>query len=303
MSAITLRQIREDPARGGLFGLLNEYIQPGSTTPASRAALSFAQGLVGGEGVHVDEAFLWRFWDDVFDVAAQIPHDHPAQDRLAAFARELALVPETGDVVWESRVWTDLPLLGAAIREHLDSAAFSTTSKSTSTNHSARVSFHAFVARLLHAGVSPGSETTAIWMLRDALEEEKEKEKGKDEGSNDTADDEDLMTAAVYIEYAGATFVQALALQPEPRLDEGQRRSLRGGRLWEKEWDKEVKEEGEEGEKVGGEKSGLTARRWAFWGQRFRERAGDEATAHEAKDLALHAARLIEVWAQTRLAA
>lgn len=95
MSAITLQQIQDDPDRKDIFGLLNEYIQPGSTTSASRAALSFAQGVK-----KPDEAFFWRFWDDVFDVAAQIRHDHPAQDRLVAFARELALVPETGEKVW-----------------------------------------------------------------------------------------------------------------------------------------------------------------------------------------------------------
>lgn len=98
MSAITLQQVREDPDREDVFGLLNEYIQPGSATPASRAALSFAQGV---QSTPLDEAFFWGFWDAVFDVAAQIPHDHPAQDRLVAFARELALVPETGDKVWE----------------------------------------------------------------------------------------------------------------------------------------------------------------------------------------------------------
>lgn len=116
-------------------------------------------------------------------------------------------------------------------------------------------------------------------MLRDALEQPQPgKGKGKDASS-----DRDLMIAAMYIEYAGATLVQTLALQPGPRLDESQRRILRGGELW------------------AGE-SGLTAARWAFWGRRFRERAGEQATGQEAKDLALHAARLIEVWAQTRLA-
>lgn len=113
-------------------------------------------------------------------------------------------------------------------------------------------------------------------MLRDALEKKQQQRR------EDADADVDLMIAAVYVEYAGATLAQALALQPEPRLDEGQRRSLRGGEL------------------CAGE-SGLTPRRWAFWGRRFRERA-DDAKAAEAQDLARHAARLIEVWTQTRLA-
>jgi hypothetical protein len=128
------------------------------------------------------------------------------------------------------------------------------------------------VARLLHAGISPGSETTAIWMLRAALEQPT---------GNGGDFDRDLMTAAVYIEYAGATLVQTLALRPEPQLDETQQRMLKGGELWKG-------------------KSGLTPERWAFWGKQFRELAGN-ATGEEAKELAVHAARLIEVWSQTQL--
>ncbi|KAJ3570320.1 hypothetical protein NPX13_g5767 [Xylaria arbuscula] len=96
MSAITLRQIEEDPNRKDIFGTLNGYIQPASTTSASQAASSFAQGVRT-----YNEGFFWGFWRSVFDVAEQIPHDNPAQDKLAVFVRELTLVPETGDKVWE----------------------------------------------------------------------------------------------------------------------------------------------------------------------------------------------------------
>ncbi|KAI0971010.1 hypothetical protein F4678DRAFT_435371 [Xylaria arbuscula] len=265
MPAITLRQVQKDPNRKDIFGILNDYIQPGSTTTVSQAATSSTQSVKTP-----DEGFFWEFWDSIFDVAQQIPHSDPAQDKLALFVRELTLVPETGDQVWERRVWTDLPLLGPSAREHLEGI----------TADAAGVSFHAFIARLLHAGVSPWSETNAIWMLRRALEEEKA-ESYRDSGEFD----HDLATAAVYIEYAGATLVQKLALRPEPQLDEAERRSLRGGELWDK------------------DASGLTADRWAFWGKRFRELGGDKARGAETKELALHAARLIEVWAQTRLSA
>ncbi|KAI0406963.1 hypothetical protein F4802DRAFT_555159 [Xylaria palmicola] len=257
MPAITLQQIQDDPGRKDLFGILNGYIQPESATPASKAAASFTHSVQA-----TDEDFFRGFWADVFSVAEQIPHDSPAQDKLAALVRELTLVPETGDTVWEARVWTDLPLLGASIRDHLDRVPAT----------GARVSFHALVARLLHAGVSPGSETTAVWMLRDALEQD---------GAAGPGADLALMTAAVYVEYAGATLAQTLALRPAPALDDAQRRLLRGGALWK-------------------DKSGLTVDRWRFWGQRFRARAAS-ATAPEARGLALHAARLIEVWTETRL--
>ncbi|KAI1311106.1 hypothetical protein F5Y03DRAFT_321422 [Xylaria venustula] len=263
MPTITLQQVQEDPNRNDIFGILNEYIQPESTTTVSQAATSFTQTVKTP-----NEGFFWGFWNSIFNIAQQIPHSDPAQDKLVLFVRELTLVPETGDKVWEARVWTDLPLLGASIREYQDRVIKDTT----------RVSFHAFVARLLHAGVSPGAQTQAIWMLRDALEQEARPDRDAGEEL-----DRDLATAAVYIEYAGATLVQQLALQPEPQLDEAQRRSLRGGELWNK------------------DASGLTADRWAFWGRRFRELGGDKARGAETRELALHAARLIEVWAQTRL--
>ncbi|KAI1368229.1 hypothetical protein F5Y08DRAFT_11401 [Xylaria arbuscula] len=272
MSAITLRQIEEDPNRKDIFGTLNGYIQPASTTSASQAASSFAQGVRT-----YNEGFFWGFWRSVFDVAEQIPHDNPAQDKLAVFVRELTLVPETGDKVWEARAWTDLPLLGASIREHLDEVS----------GTEARVPFHAFVARLLHAGISPGSQTTAIWMLREALEQEDTtttttKPTGDDNDDNGNQQfDRALMSAAVYIEYAGATLSQKLALQPEPQLDEAQRRVSKGGALWK-------------------DKCGLTPDRWAFWGRRFEEQ-GSKATSAEARELALHAAKLIAMWAQTRI--
>ncbi|KAI0854774.1 hypothetical protein F4860DRAFT_507974 [Xylaria cubensis] len=261
MSAITLRQCEEDPNRKDIFGILNKQLQPGNTVPVSQAATSFTQSVK-----KPDEKFFWGFWNDIFDVAQQITYSNPAQDKLVQFVRELTLVPETGDKVWEARVWTDLPILGAAIREQLN----------REVAEDAQISFHAFVARLLQAGISPGSETTAIWMLRDALEQNVTST-GK--GGDDI--DRTLKTAAVYIEYAGATLVQKLALQPEPQLDETQQRMLKGGELWKG-------------------KSGLTMDRWKFWGKRFREQA-ENATGQETKDLALHAAKLIEVWTQTRL--
>lgn len=96
MSAVKLQQIQEDPDRKDVFGVLNKCIQPDSATPVSKAAASFAQDVKAQ-----DEKFFWGFWNDVFSVAEQIPHDNPAQDKLAVFVRELTLTPETGDTVWE----------------------------------------------------------------------------------------------------------------------------------------------------------------------------------------------------------
>ncbi|KAI0202601.1 hypothetical protein F4808DRAFT_458772 [Astrocystis sublimbata] len=255
MAPTTLRVHQDDPNVQENFGILINHIQPSSTASASQSVTSFTQSVK-----KPDEDYLWKFWEGVFDVVQQIPHSDPAQDKLVAFLRELTLTPETGDRIWEeARIWTDLPLLGPSIRHSLDRDILVAE----------QVSFHALVARLLHAGISPGSELTALWMLRDALE--------KDGDDIDRA----LKIAAVYIEYAGATLVQTLKLQPEPQLDETEQRMTKGGELWKG-------------------KSGLTADRWKFWGKRFREQA-EKATEQEAQESALHAARLIEVWTETRL--
>ncbi|TGJ78853.1 hypothetical protein E0Z10_g9911 [Xylaria hypoxylon] len=259
MAAITLQQIQEDPDRKDIFGILNEYIQPESTTSAGQATFAFVESVKVA-----DEKFFWAFWDDIFNVAEQIPHDNAAQDKLAAFIRELRLGPETGEKVWDARVWIDLPILSAAIREHLDQVDVG----------DARISFHAFLARLFHAGVTPATETTAIWILRDALEKEVKP------ADDESAFDNDLAIAAMYIEYAGATLVRKLALNPNPVLNNDFRRLLRGGELW--------------------EGSGLTVDRWTFWGKRFEELA-DTATSEETKELALHAAQLIVAWFETQL--
>jgi len=96
MPAITLKQVQEDPNRDDIFGVLNKYIQPDSAISASQAASTFSQS-VKAQG----EDFFWKFWKDVFSVAQQIPHDNPALDKLTLFVRELTLVPETDDKVWE----------------------------------------------------------------------------------------------------------------------------------------------------------------------------------------------------------
>ncbi|KAJ8120313.1 hypothetical protein ONZ43_g2950 [Nemania bipapillata] len=97
MSAVTLQQMQEDPGRKDIFGILNPYIQPTSTISVTQVATSFTQGVETP-----NEPFFWLFWYNIFSIAEQIPYGNPAQDRLVAFVRELTLVPETADKVWEA---------------------------------------------------------------------------------------------------------------------------------------------------------------------------------------------------------
>lgn len=173
----------------------------------------------------------------------------------------------------KSRLWVELPILGAAFREYLNGPGQSDVEEEQARIDRAWVRFHAFSAKLMGAGVIH-FDNQPIWMLREALEEEKKSPKS-------TAMERDLMTAAMYIEYAGPVLVESLVANPNPELNDQLRRSLRGGSLF------------------GGE-PGLRLERWAFWTKRFREEA-EKASSGEAKETALHAARLMEVWRETRL--
>ncbi|KAI1488745.1 hypothetical protein F5X96DRAFT_58314 [Biscogniauxia mediterranea] len=287
---ITLREVQEQPDRKDLFGILNAYLQqPSSTTSAAADAAAAFAALPRT----LDEEFLWGLWKDVIRVAEQLPHDHPAQDRLVLFVRELTLLPDTGVLVWDVPIWSGLPVLPAALREHLNGPARSPDPAEQARIDAAWVSFHAFAARLLHAAVLPSSdETTAIWMLRAALEEGDAKAR-------------DLATAAVHILYAGPHLAHLLAARPEPALDESARRMLKAGSLF--------RASGLAGAGTGaGAGAGLVRERWDFWAARFRELAGREteaesesesesAASKEARRLAARAARLMEVWTQNLL--
>jgi hypothetical protein len=115
--------------------------------------------------------------------------------------------------------------------------------------------------------------TPVIWMLRDALEDERE--------AKTAALDRDLMTAAMYIEYAGAILVEAIIRTPHPTLGEADARMTKGGPLYKGE-------------------PGLRAERWLFWLNRFKEEASRTST-EEAELISLRASRLMEVWVEKRL--
>ncbi|KAI1337629.1 hypothetical protein F5Y15DRAFT_417772 [Xylariaceae sp. FL0016] len=268
-SQITLKQAKVGADSDSIFSILNEYISPTSSTTAPKAVAAFT----GRDDRTYDEAFMWEFWKNIISVAEQLPHDHPAQDKVVAFVRELTLVPDTGVKVWDQRVWTDLPILNAAIREHLNEPRVPDDAEERKQLTKRRVNFFAFEARLLHAGIY-FSENTPVWMLRAALEEEGITSK---ESAGDGPFERALMIAAVYIEYAGPTLVRLLEVNSEQALDERQKRMLRGGELFKG-------------------PSGLSGDRWAFWTTRFGE-LGEKATG-EARDMAVRAARLMEVWSR-----
>lgn len=82
---------------------LTEYLQPNSTTRTEAAAKSIdtLSPLKQEDGEPSStEDFVWGFWDDIDQIARQIPHNHAAQDKLVDVIRELKALPPTTITVW-----------------------------------------------------------------------------------------------------------------------------------------------------------------------------------------------------------
>ena len=86
-----------------VFDVLNHYLQPDSTvspesaamaidnlTPMKRRAVQEA-----GENVEEPESFLLELSSIFIEIAKQIPHDHPSQERYIQFFKYLSSLPPT----------------------------------------------------------------------------------------------------------------------------------------------------------------------------------------------------------------
>ena len=298
MANFTLQQndaAGKEAISGDLFNIFSDFLNVESSTSAAKAAQAvskLAPTLKDGSK-SLEDGFFFSLWKDVIRIAEQIPHDHPAMDKLVKFMRELTLLPDTGLQVWDvspahpspreqeamtnktpkTRLWTELPVFSAVCREHLNGPGTSKDAEEQAQIDKRWVRFHAFSARLFGAGVVD-STNQIIWMLRDALEEDT----GKKSAS---ARDRDLSVAAAYIEYAGPLLAEAVVRTPTPSLSKEDERLLRGGPLY-------------------SGPAGLQSERWLFWLRRFREVA-EGAAGEDAKALALRSARLMEIWVERRL--
>ncbi|OTB16237.1 hypothetical protein K445DRAFT_97872 [Daldinia sp. EC12] len=274
-------ELQQQNIKGGIlsneaiFNTLNDYLQLDSSVSAAQVATAISKLAPEPENGSktLSDGFFFSLWQDLISIAEQIPYGHFAQDKLVKVLRELTLLPDTGITVGESRLWIDLPYLGAAFREYLNGPARSKVKEEQLRIDQAWIRFHAFSARLMGAGVIHW-QNQPIWMLRDALEEEKNSPKSSDL-------DRDLVTAAMYIEFSGPVLVEALAANPAPELSNENRRLLKGGSLFHGE-------------------PGLRLDRWSFWTRRFKEEA-EKTSTEEARGIALRVARLMEVWSETRL--
>ncbi len=111
-----------------VFDILNEYLQPSSATSPTAAAQKidslFPLNREEQGKKEEPESFLWEIWELFGRVAQQIPWKHPSQDRLAELVKALCDLPSDMKVeIWgkDSRIWQDLPLLGPALTEMMNS--------------------------------------------------------------------------------------------------------------------------------------------------------------------------------------
>ncbi|OJD33080.1 uncharacterized protein BKCO1_3300043 [Diplodia corticola] len=85
------------------FDVLNDYLQPQSPTSPSAAALQLNELL--------PEIGILQLWDIVFRVAAQVPHDHPSQEKL------IDLITALRDAPIEPNPFADLDQLNAELTD------------------------------------------------------------------------------------------------------------------------------------------------------------------------------------------
>ncbi|KKY14250.1 hypothetical protein UCDDS831_g08311 [Diplodia seriata] len=127
------------------FDVLNEYLQPQSHTSPASAAIQLNDLL--------EHVSILQIWDIIFRVAAQVPHDHPSQDRLMA-------------LIFALRDFPVQPNRFAELDE--DGEAGQATTAST-RNSSPWRNLQTLAARLTHAGLAALSHD-AIITLSLALE-------------------------------------------------------------------------------------------------------------------------------------
>ncbi|KAF7590279.1 hypothetical protein BBP40_003016 [Aspergillus hancockii] len=174
MSSLTLSSGVKTPSEQGNqgFSILDEYLQPSSSTTPSAAAHSIhglAKPLLSGPDAENLENFVWEFWVIFINIAKQIPCDSPSQDRLVELVKALSEIPPTTIQIWgnDTRLWADLPLLGPNMREAWNPP----TPNDSKEVAQGWINLNSFAARLLTLDATSW-KLFAVWALRDALEEE-----------------------------------------------------------------------------------------------------------------------------------
>ncbi|KAH7035999.1 uncharacterized protein B0I36DRAFT_429984 [Microdochium trichocladiopsis] len=130
----------------------------GALAPANRV-------LQEAEEAESYVSFLLEFWELFLRIARQVPHDHPAQDRLVQLVAELKELP-TSDVESDRVIWTSLEGLENCVQE---SWIAPSDKEDTFEPLQEWVNLNSMVSRLYGAGLMDWYYF-GIWTLRDSFE-------------------------------------------------------------------------------------------------------------------------------------
>lgn len=201
------------------------------------------------------ESVGWMLGYTIINRARATPHDSPQQDRLITFLQHLKAAPPPSHEpaqLWGHSFWTDLPLLGPAMREQWNDEADAGVAQ--------WVNLNAFTARLSSSGTAD-FEVYAIWSIRDALEASAEQH-------SITALEIHVQAAIIWIRYAGKFIYSSERIWEQHRLRGD---PAVGGPLWKG-------------------KSGFCKERWALWKDRLTELSEEQKISNEVRGMVREAA-------------
>ncbi|EAW12875.1 DUF3632 domain-containing protein [Aspergillus clavatus NRRL 1] len=250
MASLTLQSLANpDTTEQRVFDILNDHLR--NSTPASETATAI-NAWTPTEDAEAIESFLWSVWAVFIHIAKQIPHDDAAQDQLVEVITALTALPPRTIQIWDSetRLWTDLPILGPSLRESWNQPTAPAYTSSTPQATTEWINLQAFTARLMSRR-DPSLSLFAVWSLRSALEEEL---KGAER-------DGEVAAATMWMLYGG----QALFEQSNDAVKtEEMERMMKPGPLY-------------------AGQGQLCAERWQFWNRRLGEL--QEEVSEETKGL------------------
>ena len=90
------------------FSIVNNFLQPDSQLSVAEAAFRMNEltpikrEARGERDVEEPERYLREIWAFFIVICKQIPHDHPAQDKLVSLIRKLTLLPSEEFTVWKT---------------------------------------------------------------------------------------------------------------------------------------------------------------------------------------------------------
>lgn len=214
---------------------------PQATETAAEAAASELDGLYPASSADVEE-YLWEMWTLLQRVAKKISASDARQQHLVNIVAKLKAKDRETVQLWgnESKVWSDLPMLGPTMREAWNGRPPLNGTGQDASAVAEWVSLNSFAARILGASLQQW-DNLAIWELRASLEEE---------AVSPTARDAQLATSSQWFIHAGKVLHDLS--QKAGELDDATARSLKTGKLLDA-------------------KPGFSQERWTFWREKLAE--------------------------------